>query len=254
MNLAKFAMSGPPRPARLLVTLACVSVCVSGCGSGASHAGVAERADLTAAATRHGGGEGGPMPASLVDGRAARGVERTRVIGVRPTTSGGHLEAGYRVTKTSAGVCEPSSQFVAGEVYSCSVGEEIDDPCWPAIGSHAVYCIEHPWLHNVGEVTVSKRLVYHGEPEHAVLWGLGLVSGLRCEAHRGAGERSRGLVVSYKCGSTVGLLGVPVRASRLWRIRVVEYRAQTRSYALKGEEGISLAWYGASNGESALPG
>jgi hypothetical protein len=252
MTLARFARSWPAGPAGLLVTLACVSACVSGCGSGASRADVAEHTGSTVAAPERGGGS--PAVASLVAAGAPRRVQRTRVIGVRPTTSDGGLEVGYRITKTSAGVCEQSSVLVAGKVYSCSVGDEIDDPCWPGIGRRSVYCMVHPWLRTVVEVRVSKSLVYHGEPEHAVLWGLGLVSGLRCEAHRGAGERYRGLVVSYKCGGTVGLLGSPVRTSGVWRIREVEYSARAKSYLLKDEVRVAVAWYGASDGESALPG
>jgi hypothetical protein len=252
VNLGNVSLPHLARRGRILGTIVCVSGCVWGCGASKSEMRAVAHAARTVGAVRRGATSSASI--RVRDAVAARGVRRTRVVSVRPTTSDGGLDAGYIVARTTTGVCEPDSRLVAGETYACNVGEQIKDPCWPALGGRAVYCMSHPWLRTVAEVKVSKPLVPQGESEHAVLWGLELASGLRCEAHRGAGERYRKTLVTYRCGTTLALLGGPVRTSGLWRIREIEYSRRSKSYIIKHEVRITVAWYGASHGESAFQG
>jgi hypothetical protein len=238
---------------RIIGAVVCAGACVSGCGSGMTHAPVVQQTSVAANA-QSGRSVGNRAASDSTVALAKHGVRRTRVIAVRPTTNDGRLLPGFVITKTAAGKCYPESGLVAGEAYSCSAGVYLYDPCWAAGGSRAAYCMARPWLHTVAKVAVSSPLVSQAEPARAVLWGLKLVSGLRCEAHRGAAERYRGIIVQYKCGKTLGLLGAPVRTSGLWHIREVEYSRQTKGYVLGAEIPIAVAWYGASGGETGLPG
>lgn len=104
-----------------------------------------------------------------------------------------------------------------------------------------------PWTHDVSEVRVSSPLVYEKEPDRPLLWGVELTSGKRCEAGRGMGETYRGSAIRFRCGEDVDLLGKPIRNAGLWRIREVKYSRKSKSYSLRGEAYVAVAWYGAAN-------
>lgn len=186
--------------------------------------------------------------------RRKLGVHRTLIVRVRPTTTAGELTPEYRIVATRAGVCHPGSSLVTAEVYECSTGSQIYQPCWPSRQRRSVYCLLKPWLHEVSEVRVEGVLSRGGPAEGGPLpWGLELTSGTRCETNRGAPSKYRDKVVRFSCPGDMGLLEQPVQDAGLWRIRSVRDSNKQGTLTDGVEVYVKVAWYGVANGGPMPP-
>lgn len=241
------------RASKVCVCVGALVGCLTGCGtdsrSAASHGAESTRSGVqSGVASSHG-------DSVASEGlRKQRGFHRTLVVSVRPTTTTGELIRGYRIAATSNGLCHTGSSVVTADVYGCTVGNGIYEPCWPNQQRDAVYCLGEPWLHEVEEIRVEGTLPPAGRAEGGALpWGLELTSGRRCETSRGAPSMYRGDVVRFRCGGGVDLLEQPVRNTGLWRIREVRYSRKSESFTYGAEVYVAVAWYGASNGGPKPP-
>jgi hypothetical protein len=236
------------------VCIGVLSVGLTGCGQAVSPAPDTQGPGLTLDEVRSGekkSHNGSPATEGL---RAKLSAHRTRIVGIRPTTTTGELIRGYRIVATSNGLCHTGSSVVTADVYGCTVGNEIAQPCWPNSQRDAVYCLFKPWLHEVEEIRVEGTLPPAGRAEGGALsWGLELTSGRRCETSRGATSMYRGEVVRFRCGGGVDLLEQPVRNTGLWRIREVRYSRRSGLFTYGAEVHVAVAWYGVANGGPRPP-
>src|SRR5690242_17130744 len=77
-----------------------------------------------------------------------RTVVRTKVT---PFAINGNLRPGLRVSREAHGSCEPGSDSLRNNVYRCSFGNSVNDPCWRdwLAVVPTVICLEQPWAETV---------------------------------------------------------------------------------------------------------
>jgi hypothetical protein len=165
----------------------------------------------------------------------------TRVVRVSPVDASGDLRPGYRVAHHARAACQPGSEAVPS-AYRCFGDDNlIRDPCWRT-SAHSAVCLLAPWAHTVTRLRVHGGFGAPLTGLTAVPWGLRLRNGERCLLLQGASEVVNGKRVSYACGRTSLLLGLPDRRRPAWRIQ----RARSHgSRIVAGREAtIATAYFG----------
>jgi hypothetical protein len=189
----------------------------------------------------------------------------TYVIAVEPVDANQQPVAGLKIEERGAGICFTASDF-AGNVYRCSGGRFIYDPCWKDDAdpsTAAVLCQGAPWDDHLYHLTLQQpRLPSFLSPPLVIggdnAWGLELTTGERCLIVQGAhsyvgnppGEIPENHVVDYYCQSKNGkpearvlLRGID-RSNPRWRITTACSTKRGRCQ-LGPKVGIAKAWYAA---------
>jgi hypothetical protein len=187
----------------------------------------------------------------------------TYVIAVEPIDANHQPLAGLKIEDRGTGICFTASDF-AGNVYRCSGGRYIYDPCWKDDAdpsTPAVLCQGAPWDDHLYHLTLRQpRLPSFLSPPLVVggdnAWGLELTTGERCLIVQGAhsyvgnppGEVPENHVVDYYCRSKTGkpearvlLRGID-RSNPRWRIATACSTKRGRCQ-LGPKVGIAKAWY-----------
>jgi hypothetical protein len=187
----------------------------------------------------------------------------TYVIAVEPVDANHQPVAGLKIEERGTGICFTASDF-AGNVYRCSGGRFIYDPCWKDDAdpsATAVLCQGAPWDDHLYHLTLRQpRLPSFLSPPVVIggdnAWGLELTTGERCLIVQGAhsyvgnppGEVPDSHVVDYYCQSKTGkpearvlLRGID-RSNPRWRITTYGTK---RGNKLGPKVGIAKAWYAA---------
>jgi hypothetical protein len=155
-------------------------------------------------------------------------VTRTEVITYSPPAS---------APSSATGVCFGLSVRVARlGAWSCSIGNEIRDPCFGDPTATSVICIRNPWepdtlvqinlldpacttqvgtdLCAVAELPPSTS----GEPRP---WAFETAQGTLCGLQRGTLGQYQGQIVPYGCEDAATIVGYPT-AGTVWTVRVVD--------------------------------
>ena len=185
----------------------------------------------------------------------------TYVIAVEPIDANHQPLAGLKIEERGTGICFTASDF-AGNVYRCSAGHFVYDPCWKDQAdpsTPAVICQGAPWDDHLYHLTLQQpRLPSFLSPPVVVggdnAWGLELTTGERClivvGAHSYVGNPDGGIpeshVVDYYCQSKKGkpearvlLRGID-RSNPRWRITTYGTKP---GHKLGPKIGIAKAWY-----------
>jgi hypothetical protein len=181
---------------------------------------------------------------------------------VTPFTSTGALRPGLHVAQQRSGRCETGSDSVPTDVYRCSFGNVVADPCRREYRSvrPAVVCPQRPWdtnvvrvlLHSVAEGSPPSKQPLAAEP-----WGIELTSGARCLAAQGAHavvvHEGRQSVVDYDRTNKLALLRGLARSGTTWTIRAIRWSSCVRPRSgfprcpAVGSVPIEIAWFGGNN-------
>lgn len=189
--------------------------------------------------------------AAGVSGAAAT---RTQVIAhVTPFEAGGGLRKDLHIAYQRTGTCEPGSDVLPNDVYRCTAGNGIYDPCWRDYRSRklAVVCLGQPWSHSVVRLVLTANPGRSSRGTATLPWGIQLDSGARCIAVQGAHDtvtgKGGGAVLDYSCGNDLYLLRGVNRTRPLWTIRAAHCLPRRRPCSILGPQPISIVWFGGNN-------
>lgn len=183
---------------------------------------------------------------------------------VTPFTASGYLRPNLRVTDVRAGdpECMPTSDVLPNNVYRCSAGRYIYDPCWRDWRSltPAVVCLVEPWGRTAVRLLLGKAPIRsYGHDDYSVEpWGITLASGARCLAFQGAHDsaeiKGRMVVVDYYCGGPQGTLFLlrGIHRGATWKIRAARL-VHRYPYRYLGWVAVKTAWYGGNDPLSRRP-
>jgi hypothetical protein len=142
-----------------------------------------------------------------------------------------------RAADTALGACfGPSVRVQRLGAWSCTVGNEIFDPCFGDKDSMTVVCIRNPWepdtlrqislLNRACEGSVGTNYcdVTDMPPSTAPQprpWAFETAEGSKCGLQRGTTGQYRGESVPYGCQDGATILGYPTEGT-VWTVRVAD--------------------------------
>jgi hypothetical protein len=174
---------------------------------------------------------------------------------------------GFTLAKRERATCRKNAEVVAGDVYSCLVGEEGSEsciytcharvesyaPCWPGgpvRSTRIAYCVAAPWSRRLVALALEKPLpaLPLAEHEKPRTWGLELAGGLRCVKSTAKPPMFDGMPVRYGCEHDVVLLGMVMTRTEPWHAQEAYVHPYSTPYLTAGPiADVSVAWYGIPN-------
>jgi hypothetical protein len=203
----------------------------------------------------HAPGRRGARPGSA----SAPPKNSTDLIVVDPVNADHLPVPGLRIEDQGTGICNSGSDS-AGNLYRCSVGHWIYDPCWrddENPSSPAVLCQAQPWDTGVIRIRLGDRgldpvLGKPRDPGSGAPWGLQLASGERCVAVQGAHEvADSGRAIDYYCLTRAGkpdrraLMRGFDRSQPRWRVTSTTYEDRRGRLEPGPAIGVVKVWYAA---------